>query len=135
MRSFFLPFISLGFQLHPGTRLCTHLHLELLQRCVVLGPPVKLFRIWDVLLQLRALVQEASQGELLQRSLREREVSTPNPGPPSPSLISMPHHLEKPSGHPPFSQEGIQGPLSWEKGNDIRKRSGEADSMPHGRVP
>lgn len=84
----------------PGALLCLHLPLELPQRSVVLGPPVELFRIWDVLLQLWALIQKATQGELLQRILRKREFSRPNPVPP-PVLPSPPPHISytpSPSG-------------------------------------
>ena len=66
----------------PRTFPCSHLALELLQWCTVLGPPVKLFRLWDVLLQPWASIQEASQRQLLQRSLGEQELSAPSPVPP-----------------------------------------------------
>lgn len=95
-----MPFTPLYLQPYPRALLCLHLPLELLQRSVVLGPPVELFRIWDVLLQLWALIQKATQRELLQRILRKREFSSPNPVPP-PVLPSPPlhiSHMPSPSG-------------------------------------
>lgn len=80
----------------PSTFTYSHLALELLQWCMVLGPPVKLFRLWDVFLQPWALIQEASQRQLLQRSLGEWELSVPSPAPPqalpapSPSIPPTP---------------------------------------------
>ena len=81
----------------PRTLLCSHLPLELLQQCIVLGPPVELFRIWDVLLQLWALIQEASQRELLQRSLREQELSASNLAPPQAPPVPSPPIPHTPS--------------------------------------
>ena len=117
MRCFFLPFTLLCLQPPTlKTRLCPHLPLELLERCIVLGPPVKLFGIWDVLLQPWALIQEASQRELLQRSLREQELST-TPKPCQPLLQPPPYSITFRSrlGIPASARKG-SGDLCPERG-------------------